>query len=99
MVLYPLVLSGFLFIYTIIGKYVNNILTTYELYEMVISTVLLLLLSYARSSMLELSGDSIAYASILCIAYVNWYFITKLIINRLNKENVVGDTKGIPHTF
>jgi hypothetical protein len=105
MVLFPAVLLGMLIIYSLIGKYVKNTLTPLQLSEMVISTVLLVvILGYLRSNLLTSmnNGDNsnmIKFACILGIAYLNWYYWSKIIINKLNGESIINENKGIVHTF
>jgi len=73
---YFLILMVELALLTIIGI-LFNILLPNQLYEMVISTVLLLILLFAFNRM----------SALIPLLYLNWYFFTKLLSNVMNKDS------------
>ena len=81
-----IILVGLLFLLPIIS-YFFNILLLSQIYEMVISTLLLFFLLYIFGFIFR-PDNRLLLATILTPAYLIWYFLTYMTTNFLNKDNM-----------
>jgi uncharacterized membrane protein len=103
MIQYIGILVIFIILYFVIASFVPNTLTLTERNYMVVSSIMLVLIvAYGQLYLLDSNNadmtKSISLTCILAIAYINWYYWSRVIINQLNKETIIKDNKGLIHT-
>lgn len=79
-----LIIIGFLLVLYAFISYIFSLLLPYQIYEMIISTILMIFLLYIYSYIFELSMTP---NIIIALLYLNWYYFTKLISNTVNKDD------------
>lgn len=75
-----LIIIGFLLVLYAFISYIFSLLLPYQIYEMIISTILIIIL-------LGIFESSMTTNIIIALLYLNWYYFTKLISNTVNKDD------------
>lgn len=79
-----LIIIGFLLVLYTSISWIFSLLLPYQIYEMIISTILIIVLLCIYSYIFELSMTP---NIIIGLLYLNWYYFTKLISNTVNKDD------------
>lgn len=79
-----LIIIGFLLVLYAFISWIFSLLLPYQIYEMIISTVLIIILLGIYSYIFE---SSMTTNIIIALLYLNWYYFTKLISNTVNKDD------------